>query len=61
MGRVVLMPLMLLLMIKGLTVSAWATAKPFLALVLTPEHRKDKAPATSDKYHSDNYPGDFRP
>jgi len=35
-GTVVLMPLMLPLMIKGLTVSAWAIAKPLLTLVLTP-------------------------
>ena len=44
MGGVVLMPLMLPLMIKGLTVSGWAIAKPLLTLVLTPAHRKDKAP-----------------
>ena len=44
MGRVVLMPLMLLLMIKGLTVSARATAKPLLALVLTPEHKEGQGP-----------------
>jgi bile acid:Na+ symporter, BASS family len=35
-GTVVLMPVMLPLMIKGLTVSAWAIAKPLLTLVLTP-------------------------
>jgi len=35
-GTVALMPLMLPLMIKGLTVSAWAIAKPLLTLVLTP-------------------------
>ena len=35
-GTVVMMPLMLPLMIKGLTVSAWAIAKPLLTLVLTP-------------------------
>lgn len=35
-GTVVLMPLMLPLMIKGLTVSAWAIAEPLLTLVLTP-------------------------
>jgi BASS family bile acid:Na+ symporter len=35
-GTVVLMPLMLPPMIKGLTVSAWAIAKPLLTLVLTP-------------------------
>lgn len=35
-GTVVLMPLMLPLMIKGLAVSAWAIAKPLLTLVLTP-------------------------
>ena len=35
-GTVVLMPLMLPLMIKGLSVSAWAIAKPLLTLVLTP-------------------------
>jgi BASS family bile acid:Na+ symporter len=35
-GTVVLMPLMLPLMIKGLTVSAWAIAKPLLTLVLAP-------------------------
>ena len=35
-GTVVLMPLMLPLMAKGLTVSAWAIAKPLLTLVLTP-------------------------
>lgn len=35
-GTVAMMPLMLPLMIKGLTVSAWAIAKPLLTLVLTP-------------------------
>jgi len=35
-GTVLVMPLMLPLMIKGLTVSAWAIAKPLLTLVLTP-------------------------
>jgi BASS family bile acid:Na+ symporter len=35
-GTVVLMPLMLPLMIKGLTVSVWSIAKPLLTLVLTP-------------------------
>jgi BASS family bile acid:Na+ symporter len=35
-GTVALMPLMLPLMIKGLTVSALAVAKPLLTLVLTP-------------------------
>jgi BASS family bile acid:Na+ symporter len=35
-GTVVMMPLMLPLMIKGITVSAWAVAKPLLTLVLTP-------------------------
>ena len=35
-GTVVLMPIMLPLMIKGLTVSAWAIAKPLLTLVLVP-------------------------
>jgi len=35
-GTVVLMPLMLPLMIRGLTVSTWAIAKPLLTLVLTP-------------------------
>jgi BASS family bile acid:Na+ symporter len=35
-GTVVLMPVMLPVMIKGLTVSAWAIAKPLLTLVLTP-------------------------
>jgi BASS family bile acid:Na+ symporter len=35
-GTVVMMPLMLPFMIKGLTVSAWAIAKPLLTLVLTP-------------------------
>jgi BASS family bile acid:Na+ symporter len=35
-GTVVLMPLMLPLMIKGLTLSAWPIAKPLLTLVLTP-------------------------
>jgi predicted Na+-dependent transporter len=35
-GTVVLMPLMLPQMIKGLTVSAWPIAKPLLTLVLTP-------------------------
>ncbi len=35
-GTVVVMPLLLPLMIPGLTVSAWAIAKPLLTLVLTP-------------------------
>jgi BASS family bile acid:Na+ symporter len=35
-GTVVMMPLLLPFMIKGLTVSAWAIAKPLLTLVLTP-------------------------
>lgn len=35
-GTVVLMPLLLPLMIKGLAVSAWAIAKPLLILVLMP-------------------------
>jgi BASS family bile acid:Na+ symporter len=35
-GSVVLMPLMLPLLIKGLTVSTWAIARPLLTLVLTP-------------------------
>ena len=35
-GSVVLMPLMLPLLIKGLTVSAWTIAKPLLTLVLAP-------------------------
>jgi BASS family bile acid:Na+ symporter len=35
-GTVVMMPLMLPFLIKGLTVSAWAIAKPLLTLVLTP-------------------------
>jgi BASS family bile acid:Na+ symporter len=35
-GTVVMMPLMLPFMITGLTVSAWAIAKPLLTLVLTP-------------------------
>ena len=35
-GTVVLMPLMLPQMVKGLTVSAWPIAKPLLTLVLTP-------------------------
>jgi BASS family bile acid:Na+ symporter len=35
-GTVVMMPLMLPFMIKGLSVSAWAIAKPLLTLVLTP-------------------------
>ena len=35
-GTVVLMPLMLPLMVKGLSVSAWAIAKPLLTLVLIP-------------------------
>ena len=35
-GTAVMMPLILPLMITGLIVSAWAIAKPFLTLVLTP-------------------------
>jgi bile acid:Na+ symporter, BASS family len=35
-GTVVLMPLMLPMLIKGLTISTWAIAKPLLTLVLTP-------------------------
>jgi BASS family bile acid:Na+ symporter len=35
-GTVLMMPLMVPLLIKGLTVSAWAIAKPLLTLVLTP-------------------------
>jgi BASS family bile acid:Na+ symporter len=35
-GTVVVMPLMVPLLIKGLTVSAWAIAKPLLTLVLIP-------------------------
>jgi predicted Na+-dependent transporter len=35
-GTVVMMPLMLPFLIKGLTVSAWGIAKPLLTLVLTP-------------------------
>jgi len=35
-GTVVMMPLLLPFMIKGLSVSAWAIAKPLLTLVLTP-------------------------
>jgi BASS family bile acid:Na+ symporter len=35
-GTVVLMPLMVPLLVKGLTVSAWAIAKPMLVLVLLP-------------------------
>jgi BASS family bile acid:Na+ symporter len=35
-GTVVMMPVMLPFMIKGLSVSAWAIAKPLLTLVLTP-------------------------
>ena len=35
-GTVIYMPIMVPLMIKGLTVSAWAVAKPLLLLVLIP-------------------------
>jgi len=35
-GTVVVMPLLLPMMVKGLTVDAWAIAKPLLTLVLTP-------------------------
>jgi BASS family bile acid:Na+ symporter len=35
-GTVVYMPIMVPLMVKGLTVSAWAVAKPLLVLVLIP-------------------------
>jgi BASS family bile acid:Na+ symporter len=35
-GTVVMMPLMLPFLISGLTVSAWAIAKPLLTMVLTP-------------------------
>jgi bile acid:Na+ symporter, BASS family len=35
-GTVIYMPIMVPLMVKGLTVSAWAVAKPLLVLVLIP-------------------------
>jgi bile acid:Na+ symporter, BASS family len=35
-GTVIYMPIMVPLMVKGLTVSAWAVAKPMLVLVLIP-------------------------
>jgi BASS family bile acid:Na+ symporter len=35
-GTVIYMPLMVPIMVKGLTVSAWAVAKPMLVLVLIP-------------------------